>query len=228
MSNTSFKSANDQTVDYRVLKRTRSDSESERQDDSQGEYENQQNHRTLQLEIRKKFRMDNIQILEKMAWLGEDKTTRTSPRASSLDKEPSLFPGISTIDDCARSLNSFCLVMCYNLNIKDTFNAMILAMKQFGIAADVKDFDKWTNFISNKGKDTVGRPKSQKQFWEYSFYEDRRDEHYRLKWSLAHPSRHFTNEALDDSWLGIKTFEGHIEAPDQLRPEPLFGIVTAK
>jgi len=179
-------------------------------------------------EKRPRIIASNVLALEKLAWLGEDKKTRTSSRASSLDKEPNLFPGISTIDDCARSLNSFFLVRSFEFPIKYTFSSMVSLMARFQIVTDQNDFEKWANFKSIKGN---GRSKNQRAFWEYAFYEDRRDEHYRLKWSLAHPSRHFTQQALDDSWQGVRNSFGHIQMPRCLRTRNsphIFGIVEAK
>ena len=221
-------------TNFSQQKRNYNQNEDEDQEDKDSDENNYQYSYPQDVHVNRQSEEGRVDLsvlerIEEIAWLGEDDTHRTSARTSSLDKEPSLFNGISKIDDAARSLNALCLVCFFHQAIKGAFDGMCLIMRDIALAKE-EDFKLWAAFKCISKGDS-GRSKDQRAFWEYAFYEDRRDEYNRLKWSLAHPCRHFTQHALDNSWEGVRNYLGQFEKPKTLRTPDMphiFGIVEAQ
>jgi hypothetical protein len=147
----------------------------------------------------------NIKKAEKyMArnWNGEDPSIRVSPRVKVLNDQ--LFPGASLIDDCSRSSNRRLLILGLRLTLRETFQAFELGMLN-GKVTDEAHFKAWQTFVYA----SEGKQKNSQAFWELNFYQDRAEEHIRLKQSLIHPSPHYTFDALKCSWVGERAKMGH-------------------
>lgn len=171
-----------------------------------------------------------LRIAEKFIsrnWNGEDPTSRVSPRAKALDDL--LFHGATLLDDCARSSNQRYLILCFRLTIRDTFQAFQLAMMKSTVVDDAH-FEFWRVYVYTVGET---KQKNSQVFWELNFYQDRQEEHTRLKQSLMHPSPHYTFDALQNSWVGERSLMGHFGVLHDLVHDPItkdssiFGITRA-
>ena len=87
----------------------------------------------------------------------------------------------------------------------------------------------WRDFIDPAD----GRNKTSKHYFDANFYEKRTEEHMRLKLSLMHPSPHYTLDALDHSWHGVRSKMGHFSDITDVIYDPdsntasMFGIKMA-
>jgi len=162
----------------------------------------------------------------KTNWNGEDPTTRVSPRVRNLDV--ALFSGASLLDDCARSSNMRLLVLGFRFDVRQSFQGLVELMTTSLCCRDRELLQTWASYV-----DHVGQKKSSQAFWEANFYNDRFDEHMRLKQSLIHPSRHFTMDALKNSWHGVRTTLGPFGSSFDMIHNPtkdtssIFGIASA-
>ena len=175
---------------------------------------------------------ENVVEFQKWANLGEVKTTRNSPRSASLENARELFEGVSRFDECTRLMISFCHIKCFHFTVKISFKFMIGKILKFNLVNNRDMINSWAAYECKIG---CGKKKSQREFWETAFYDDRRDEYQRLKYSLVYPSRIFTFGALDSSWRGLRDRLGVEVGPRdeftfQFAPKTrvFFGIVDAK
>jgi len=159
-------------------------------------------------------------------WNGEDPSIRVSPRVERLDEI--LFPGASLIDDCARSSLQKFLVLGLRMRGDRTFDAFINCMRDSKVVP-MEYVEAWKDFIDPEDS----RNKSSKHYFDANFYEKRTEEHLRLKLSLMHPSSHYTLDALENSWRGVRSKMGHFGSITDLMYDPdsktgsIFGIKQA-
>ena len=163
-------------------------------------------------------------------WNGEDPSSRVSERVRHLDTD--LFIGATLLDDCARSSNQRLVVYGFRLYLKAAFPLLLNQVRHFKLCEDEALLQSWINFTV-KGDD--GRKKTTESFWTSNFYQDRNDEHLRLKTSLHHPSHHYTFRALRHSWLGERShmgpfgtfYEEEVLHNTNSNTSSVFGISTA-
>ena len=95
---------------------------------------------------------------------------------------------------------------------------------------DEAHFEFWRVYVYTAGET---KPKTSQVFWELNFYQDRQEEHTRLKQSLMHPSPHYTFDALQNSWVGERSRMGNFGDIKDLVHNPvtkessIFGISRA-
>jgi hypothetical protein len=98
-----------------------------------------------------------------------------------------------------------------------------------GKVADEAHLNAWQSFVYT----VENMSKNSQVFWEVNFYQDRTEEHMRLKQSLMHPSPHYTFDALQNSWVGERSVMGHFGVLLDMVHDPItkyssiFGITRA-
>ena len=169
----------------------------------------------------------NTERLTAFNWNGEDPTSRVSQRARNL--EVLLFPGATLLDDCARSYIGRLLLVGYRLEARSVFMALVGFLKTAGCSENEQLIDNWASFTDKSDK----KGKTTQAYWETNFYNDRADEHMRLKQSLMHPSYHYTLNALYNSLHGVRSTVGPFGEISDLLHRPamntssIFGIELA-
>jgi hypothetical protein len=143
-----------------------------------------------------------LKIFIAFSWNGEDSSSRVSERVRNLDTD--LFPGATLLDEYARSNNQRFLVYGFRLYLKETFAVIASQLIKCQLCRpEIRQ--KWVDYTIRVDG---GRAKSTESFWCSNFYQDRLEEHLRLKTSLQHPSHHYTFGALKNSWYGERSRMG--------------------
>lgn len=141
---------------------------------------------------------------------GEHRVARTTKRSKKLE---GLFAGATEIDLAARSTIPRLVLYFFIQKSSVAFEECCKLMVNCKLT-NRASIDEWAKFKED-GK------RSSQYHWEYQFNMKRSQFTHRLKWSLIHPSHHFTQHALLDAWHGMRGRFNYL-------PPEYFGTVNAR
>ena len=145
-----------------------------------------------------------ITLLTERNWLGEVSLTRVSERKGNVDTD--IFPGARLIEEYARSFVRKFLVVGLRIPHQKMGQAVVETMASAKCCRDLQLINDWAGYVVEVERN--GRQKTSLSYWASSLYNERSEEHLRLKQSLDHPSHHFTLSALQKSWTGARSTMG--------------------
>ena len=150
---------------------------------------------------------DDVKTITRLTernWLGEVSLTRVSERKGNVDTD--IFPGARLIEEYARSFVRKFLVVGLRIPHQQMGQAVVELMGLAKCCRDLQLINEWAGYVVEVERN--GRQKTSLSYWASSMYNERSEEHLRLKHSLVHPSHHFTLSALQKSWNGFRSTMG--------------------